>query len=114
MKRGKLSKVEEFFIKNNEEMSVEEVASELDRSVDFVNKKRKEFGLSVEEKPKKKKKETEFKKTLVNKTEQGREGITIMTRAGSERIDEHKKKMKSKIKKGRKTGDAIFNPLDEE
>lgn len=110
MKKGKMSKVELSYIENNPNLSPEEIAKDLDRSVESVQKKMEAIaGDTGEETPERPR--NDFRKHLVNKTGSGREGITVMTQAASERIDEYRKKNIDKIKHSRGTEDAIHHPL---
>jgi len=98
VKRGALSKVEKFFIEGNANLPVEDVAAELDRSVNIVQKhldtiktkpaKKK----STKKKAKKQPKDTQFQMLMGRKERQGEKVATVMTRSASELADDQRPK----------------------
>ena len=74
---GKITKIEKFYIENNLEKTVEDLAADLDRSVSFVKKHSKANTGSVDK--------TTIGELMGHK--EGR-GVTIMTSAASEVADE--------------------------
>ncbi len=96
MRRGKLSKVEQFYIQSNKNMPVEELAGDLDRSTTVVQKFLDK--IVVPEKPTvavSERKETPSKRgpaytNFAHQTQSGNDtpGITINTAAASAAADE--------------------------
>ena len=95
-KKGPLTKVDKFYIDNNSGLTVEELASDLNRSVATISKHRKtktKHVSSVKE---------DASSSIVgdlmgNTTGSKRKGVTIMTPAASELSDETKSTSESKI-----------------
>lgn len=78
---GKITKIEKFYIENNLEKTVEDLAADLNRSVSFVKKHGKANADGVDE---------DQDKTTIGELmghKEGR-GVTIMTSAASEVADE--------------------------
>ena len=96
VKRGKLSNVEKFYIEGNSEASVEDIAKELDRSVNVVQKHLDSKGVPtktvetevVEESTKPK--ETRFLQQMGRHERAGQKVATVMTGAASEIADENR------------------------
>ncbi len=87
-KRGKLSKVEEFYILNNREAGVESLARELDRTVNAVQKVLD--ANPTEEEPKKEGVVAIYPKAgplMGRKTRNGKNVATVMTPGASEAGD---------------------------
>ena len=96
-KKGPLTKVDKFYIENNSGLTVEELASDLNRSVATISKHRKtktEHVSSIKEDT-----NSSIVGNLMGNTtaSQKRKGVTIMTPAASELSDETKSKSRSII-----------------
>jgi len=102
-RKGPLSKVDKFYIDNNPDLTAEELASDLDRSVNAVCKHLLRNGLQSKAKSKhvsaikKDDTTTVVGDLLVSKTASQRKGVTVMTPAASELSDEVKATPQSKI-----------------
>jgi hypothetical protein len=93
VKRGALSKVEKFYIEGNRDLEVEAIASELDRSVNVVQKhldtlpKAKAKPTKATKKAKATK-DTQFQQAMGRHERAGQKVATVMTRSASELADE--------------------------
>jgi len=108
MTKGKLTKVEQYAISgmSRDGLSAKEISKELGRTVQTVKKYLSNS--KAEEKSEEPPKVLKAKDLVVNKTKNSKNGVSIFTRAASERSDESKKEVGvSRISK-----DAIFRPLD--
>jgi hypothetical protein len=129
-KRGKMSKVETFFILQNKDLSVAELAKELDRTEDSVTKVRASALVEdivegveaevVEEAPAKDTGSisrvydgpTQMQKLMGRRTGgQRRGGVSIMTPAASQLADDTRGQ---RVGHAQKAKDAIFQPYGEE
>ena len=91
VKRGSLNKVEKFSIEGHSELPIEDIAAELDRSVNIV---KKYLDTLPEEKPtqpatpvKPKKNETRFLQNMGRYERAGEKVATVMTGNASEEAD---------------------------
>lgn len=93
-KRGALSKVEKFFIEGHTDLPVEEVAAELDRTVNSVQKHLDSINTNSKPKKKTKKesKDTQFQTLMGRHERQGQKVATVMTRSASELADDQRPK----------------------
>lgn len=110
-KRGALSKVEKYYIEGNVDLPVEEIAAELDRTVNSVQKHMDTVsGAKPKAEPAKTKtkkaKETQMMKVMGRHERNGQKVATVMTKAASELSDAQRPKrvMNKKIQ------DAIHKP----
>lgn len=100
MSKGPLTRVEKHFIKTSG-LELDALCKELQRPKKTVKKVLDEHNISVRETQQKdsvveaKKEETPFEKTLGKGTAGGRDGVVIMTEAGSQFSDDAKKKIKT-------------------
>jgi len=111
-KKGRASKIEVFYIENNPDLSVSEIAKELDRTPAFVEKHRvvdtktsTDTGIDTES-------EMNAGKLIGRKSRKGKFVAAIMTPGASEMSDEARKR--GDFKKSRKTHDAIAQPYTDE
>lgn len=115
MKRGNLSRVEKYYIEGNTNLPVEDLATELDRSINIVQKhldtleKPKKVEKKPKETPKKKQKtETRFEKAIARKERNNVKVSAVMTEAASEIADSTRNRRKS----SNKLDSAIHRPKD--
>lgn len=87
-KRGPLSKIEKFYIENNLDQSVDELASELDRAKSVI----KAYASKCEKKPRATEKVKENNITHLASQIPSSKGSTVMTENGSSLSDEFRKK----------------------
>lgn len=111
-KKGRLSKVELSYIEHSPDKSIEEIAKDLNRSVNVVQKAMDAIKKEASEKRKgtveqTEKQETQMMKLMGRKTVKGRTGIAIMTKEASELSDA----TRSNRIKNKKINDAIHKPL---
>jgi len=91
VKRGKLNRVELYYIEGNSNLTVEEIAKELDRSVPLVKKALENIGVieaaPVEEPVENKKPESAMAKAMGRHERNGQPVCAVMTKAASELAD---------------------------
>lgn len=115
VKRGKLSKIEKYYIEGNTDLPVEEVAAELDRSVNAVQKHMDTISIEADPEPtqeqpstKTDRDETQMFKVMGRHERAGEKVATVMTKAASELSDATRPKriMTKKLQ------EAIHKPFD--
>jgi len=109
-KRGALSKIEKFFIEGNVDLPVEEIATELDRTVNAVQKHLDSIDISpkpVEPVPVKED-DTHMMKVMGRHQRAGKPVAAVMTKAASELSDAQRPRMVM----NKKMQDAIHKPMD--
>ena len=114
MTRGRLTKSEKYVIEGmgRDGYSVADIAKELGRTKKTVKNYQEEKNKGAKEEPEdvKMPETLKAKDLIVNKTaEKSRSGVSVFTRAASERSDESKRKQ---LGVSRTSKDAIFKPLD--
>ena len=102
-KTGKLTKVEKFYIENNLNKSVEEVAKDLNRTKASVEKFISEVSEDSHSHITEAKKNKDVSDLMGHKEDRG---VTIMSPAASQLADENRS---SRINKSTKHSDAIHN-----
>jgi len=113
VKRGKLSSIEKFYIEGNANLPVDDIATELDRSVNIVQKHldavttKPAKKTKVKKKAQKQPKDPQFQQLMGRKERKGEKVATVMTRSASELADDQRpkrllnKKVQSAIHKPR-------------
>ena len=109
-KRGALSKVEKFYIEGHRNLSIDDIATELDRTVNAVQKHLNTLPEQTEEdvKAEAKKAETRFLQNMGRHERAGEKVATVMTKNASEEADRTRpqrvanKKLQEAIHKPRK------------
>lgn len=121
MKRGKISNIEKFFVLNNKDKTPEQLAKELDRSVEAVKKILDEN--PVEDTTEENKSESEDKVTKVyhdegragdlmgRKKRDGKKVATVMTPGASSAADDFRGQLPNKESRFMNE-DTIHRPLD--
>lgn len=97
MSRKKATVAEIEYIEKHRNRPIQEIADELNRTYEFVRKRIREL---PEESVKARDKyiTTIHDNGIVNKTANGRKGVSVMTEQASQRIDERRKKRTDRIK----------------
>jgi predicted ArsR family transcriptional regulator len=112
VKRGALSKVEKFYIEGHADLTVEDIAEELDRSVNIVQKhldtveQPKPKKTTTKKKAKKQPKDTQFQTLMGRHDRKGEKVATVMTRSASELADAQRPNRIA----NKKIQDAIHKP----
>jgi hypothetical protein len=120
-KRVKATDVEEFYIKANpDNLTEQQLAKKFDLSLktvkSIIDDTKTEIVSSTEiiaQDIKPKKEETITRQMFIRKADSGKKGITILTKAASERIDENAKESRAKAKKNRYNNDYTTTSFDE-
>ena len=106
MKKGRLSKAELYYIQNTD-IPAEDIAKDLDRSIDLINKYLPKKPKKVEKKdPPKKREEPQMVKNMGRHKRKGEYVSTVMTPAASELADAQRPQLIA----SKKIQEAIFKP----